>query len=534
MNTLFAAIAAWRRLLGEERVKTQAFDLQRYHADTTNTSRIIAGVLRPISTSEVVDIVKIASAHQIALYPISKGNNWGYGSANPTQNGCVIVDLSGMTQISEFDAKLGVVTLEPGVTQEQLATFLMKQNDLYITPTTSTGPDGTILGNAIERGYGLVPIADHFLAVMNIEVVLADGSIYHSAIHGKECTEVDGVFKWGIGPYLDGLFSQSNFGIVTKATIALRPKPECIEMFFIEFDKEEDLEDAVVTVRKILKDVGVFSGAINIMSDLRLSAVTADYPFDEIAAAPHHTKAILKRKAKESGYYAWTCMGSLYGHKYVIQAVKKEIIKIVKERSKRVLFLSQEKILFIDAFLSRLPVGFFSKIKNRFSKMTMILDILSGKPRQETLHICYRQLRQGVPQGKNLNPAQDGCGIYWYAPLLPLQPSTVRDYVNFVDATCEQYGIEPLITLTSMSERCIISPIPILFDPMNTEQAWRAKECLAALIEGGRQRGAYPHRAGVGMMKDVVDPSHSFWNVQQSIKQALDPQNIMSPGRYSQ
>ncbi len=533
MDNLSVALTAWQNLLGAERVKTQAFDLQKYHADTTNSSRIISGVLRPITSTEVVAIVKIASEYGIALYPISKGNNWGYGSANPAQSGSVIVDLSGMNTISGYDPQLGVVTLEPGVTQEQLAAFLLKHDDLYITPTTSTGPDGTILGNSLERGYGLVPIADHFLAVMSLEVVLADGSIYHSAIHAKECEDVDGVFKWGIGPYLDGLFSQSNFGIVTKATIALRPKPECIEIFFIEFSKEEDLEDAIVTVRKILKDVGVFSGSINIMSDLRLSAVTADYPFDEIDATPDKAKSILKRKAKENGFYAWTCMGSLYGHKYVIQAVKKELVKIVRERSRRVLFLSKEKILFIDALFSRLPKNLFSKIRNRFEKMTMMLDILSGKPRQETLHICYRQLRQGVPKGKNLNPAADGCGIYWYAPLLPLQPHTASAYVQFVENTCEHYGIEPLVTLTSISERCIISPIPILFDPMNTDQSRRAKECLAALIEGGRLRGAYPHRAGIGMMKDVVDPEHSFWNVQASIKQALDPNNIMSPGRYS-
>ncbi len=533
LNKLSSAALEWQSLLGQERVKIQTEDLKRYQADTSRVERVIGAVLLPKTRDEVVAIVKIAALYGVALYPISKGNNWGHGSANPVMNDCVIVDLSQMNALSRFDTELGIITIEPGVTQGQLSDFLLKNGDFYLTPTTSAGPNATILGNALERGFGLVPVSDHFLSIMNLEVVLADGSVYHSAIHAKGCADVCDVFKWGIGPYIDGIFSQSNFGIVTAATIALKPKQDCMEIFIIEFIDQEDLESAVVIVRKILKELGCFASAISIVNDLRLSAMNTNYPFEVIKKNPQQAKAILRKLAQEGGFPPWACVGSLYAHRYVVDAVKKELKKLVGHKPWKIQFVSKAKAGMIEAVLDRLPKGMFKTIRNRIDKINMTLDLASGRPREEVLHICYRQLPGGVPQGKTLNPAQDGCGIYWYVPFLPMQADIVNRYVNFVEATCDAYGIEPMIVLTSLSERCFASPIPIVFDPKNIDQAKRAKDCLNALIEGGRAIGVYPHRLGIEMMEDVVEPEHAFWAVQQSIKDALDPQNIMSPGRYS-
>src|SRR5699024_11417200 len=53
------------------------------------------------------------------------------------------------------------------------------------------------------------------------------------------------LFSYGVGPYPDGLFSQSNFGIVTKMGIALMPAPPAAETFVITFEQEEDLAQIV-------------------------------------------------------------------------------------------------------------------------------------------------------------------------------------------------------------------------------------------------------------------------------------------------
>ncbi len=49
--------------------------------------------------------------------------------------------------------------------QRDLADFLDRHGLDYLVPTTGVGPNGSILGNALDGGYGLTPIADHFDAL---------------------------------------------------------------------------------------------------------------------------------------------------------------------------------------------------------------------------------------------------------------------------------------------------------------------------------------------------------------------------------
>src|SRR5690606_5593013 len=91
-------------------------------------------------------------------------------------------DLSRMDRVVEFDAELGVVTLEPGVTQRGLRDYLEARGSGYLVPVHGGGPSCSLIGNALERGYGITPYTDHFAAVMALEAVLANGEIYRTPI----------------------------------------------------------------------------------------------------------------------------------------------------------------------------------------------------------------------------------------------------------------------------------------------------------------------------------------------------------------
>src|SRR5207253_5916875 len=139
----------------------------------------------------------------------------------PVTEGCVVLDLSGLDRILDMDGEFGLVTVEPGVTQQRLHDHLARRGHPFLVPVTGAGPHCSLIGNALERGYGITPYADHFAAVTALQAVLPDGRLYRSALSELGGTEVDRAFKWGIGPFLDGLFAQGSFGIVTQMTIAL-------------------------------------------------------------------------------------------------------------------------------------------------------------------------------------------------------------------------------------------------------------------------------------------------------------------------
>lgn len=246
-----SAIAAFRQVLGDEHTLTDGTALERYGWCTSPVHREIAGVLRPGSVEELQQIVGIASTHHVPLYPISTGNNWGYGSALPAQDGNVIVDLGRMNRIIEVNRDLAYAVLEPGVTQQQLYEYLRDNKIPLSLNPTGAGPGRSILGNTLERGFGIGPYGDHFLAQCGMEVVLATGEVLRTGFGHYEGAKATYVYKWGVGPYLDGLFTQSNYGIVTKIGVWLMPEPEAFEACYFACNQEDQLGPLVDAVRTL-------------------------------------------------------------------------------------------------------------------------------------------------------------------------------------------------------------------------------------------------------------------------------------------
>ena len=70
---------------------------------------------------------------------------------------------------------------------------------------TGAGPDCSIIGNTLERGFGHTPYGDHFAHVCALEVVLADGSVLSTGLSCFDQATAAPVYRWGVGPVLDGM-----------------------------------------------------------------------------------------------------------------------------------------------------------------------------------------------------------------------------------------------------------------------------------------------------------------------------------------
>lgn len=526
------ALQQWRQLLGEPAVDAPQAAQARYGVSTIGLERRIAGALRPGSRDHVVAAMGIAAKNGIALYPISTGHNWGYGSANPAQDDCVIVDLSGLTAISSFDRELGLVTVEPGVTQGQLRDFLDEHAPEFMVPVTGAGPTCSILGNALERGYGITPITDHFAAVTQIEAVLPDGSLYRTPLSLLGGSLVDRAHKWGLGPYLDGLFSQSNFGIVVSMTIALARTPAYMEAFFFGLARDEDLEAGVAAIRDILRELGANIGAVNLMNARRMLSMLEPYPHQQLGEQGILTERALRRLAAGNKVMAWTGVGSIYGPRPVVKAVRAQIRKRLRGIGRRMLFMSPSAVGRYQRLLRALPGTIGGPLRRQLSKVDLTLRVLAGEPNELALPLAYWRAGVAVPQDRALDPARDGCGLLWHAPLVPMVPERVRAYTALTERLCAEHGIEPLITLTSLSHRCFDSTVPILFNRSEPTQEQRAHACRAALLDACLAEGFVPYRIAADQMAAVIDPQQPYWRLVRSIKNAVDPAELIAPGRY--
>jgi len=528
-SSIKSAIAEWAAILGKSGViPASAADVG---ASTIGTKRSIPAVLRPETQEQVADILPIAQHWKVPVYPVSTGNNWGYGSANPVEDDCVILDLSQLDRISDFDPEMGVVTVGPGVTQGALRDFLDRHDGDYLVPVTGAGPTCSIMGNALERGYGITPITDHFAAVTKIEAILPDGTFYRTPLSELGGAEIDGLFKWGLGPYLDGLFSQGNFGVVVNMTIALAPAPETVTAFFFSTKDDAKLEALVPNVRAVLRALSGSVVAINLLNSQRMLSMMAPFPEDKAidGVLPAHE---IEALADSHGVPAWSGVGAIYASKEVAGAARRTLRRILGPVTDRLVFINRRRVKAARTIARMLPGKLATRVQGMADTLSGALEIMHGTPNDVALALAYWRSGTLPEPGQLKNPARDGCGLIWFAPLVPIRGNDVRRYTEMIERICPQYGVNPLITLTTVNDRCFDSTVPLLFDRSDADATARARDCYAALLNAGQREGFLPYRLNVDTMDTLNNDRSAFPGLASQLKAAVDPNFILAPGRY--
>ena len=221
--------------------------------------KIASAAVAPDSVEQVQAVVKIANHYSIPLYTISTGRNLAYGGSAPVYSGSVVLDLKRMNRIIEVSEDNAFALVEPGVSYFDLYRYIRDKGlKLWIDP-----PDpgwGSLMGNALDRGAGRTPLPyrDHFDSHCGMEVVLANGELVRTGMGALPTAETWQQFKYGVGPFIDGIFSQSNFGVVTKMGFWLLPEPQACLVGRIKAPRHDD----VIPFVRILANL-MYAGVVN-------------------------------------------------------------------------------------------------------------------------------------------------------------------------------------------------------------------------------------------------------------------------------
>lgn len=481
------------------------------------------------------EVKALLSAFRDAKQPysvVSTGNNWGYGCDHSHGEVEHHVNLSRMNRIIHFDKKDGLITIEPGVTYGQLHRYLENEGADWITPVHGGGPNCSVIGNAIERGYGITPITDHFQAVQSLRAILPDGKLYQSPLYSIGLRRLGKLFRNGIGPYMDGVFTQSNLGVVTEMTIRLAPKSEHLELFFIDV-KEQELEAAVELVKTFKRKLKSTVGGVNLMNTERVISMLADYPEEDVKNRNPLSEEFIRLKAKKHLIAPWTMVGALYGEKSVVKAAKKIIKKELKPIKGKKVFLGKKKIGLIKKVANILPGSFGQDLQKTAKSLEGLFNILNGVPQNTALKLAYWKNLSANSDAPTLDPNKDNCGLIWYAPLVEMNPQNVREYVDMVKEVSNKFKITPLITLTTIDDLCFDSTVPILFNRDDIIDQKKAHEYFNALLETGKRKGFYPYRLGTNSMESYLSAlDDDYVSIMRTLKDAFDQDNLFACGRY--
>ena len=523
------AIDAWKEKVGENYVLLGDHDTGRYGQSTIPVERQVAAILLPASVEDVQAIVKIARTYSIPLYTISRGKNWGYGSACPVRDNNVVVDLKRMNRIIEVNTELAYAVVEPGVTQGQFYEYLRNNRIPLWMDTTGAPPDSSLIGNTLERGFGHSPYGDHFLSACGMEVVLADSRILRTGFGHYEQAKAWNVFKWGLGPYLDGLFTQSNYGIVTKMGIWLMPKPHDFVAFFFQTDLEKNLKPLIDALRP-LRMGGIIESSVHIGNDVRVLSHMQQYPWEATGyktPLPESLLSDLKRKWKVQALHG---SGALYGTPQQNAASRKLIKKALRGIAK-VYFITDLRLRIIYKLKDIFKMVTRVDLTPRLSMLSAVYGLMKGVPTGMFIAGSYWRMKEPVLE-KDMNPDRDKCGLIWCSPVIPMTGDAAMDVLRIAKPIFERHGFEMIISMTMITQRAIDCVIAISYDksdPVDTEKAYR---CYKELLQANTEAGYIPYRLGIQSMEYMTHKEDVFWDVVQDIKKALDPTGILSPGRY--
>lgn len=463
--------------------------------NTLGINRNVEEIYQPKSIAELLERFRYLSNRYDNITTVSTGRNWGYGCSAPNRSGGLLINLSACRNISNFSQEHGIVTVEPGVTYGELEKFLSEQGGEWLTPVHGGGPSCSVLGNILERGYGLTPYTDHFGALTSLKAVLASGEIYEGNLSKIGAPHLDRLFRYGIGPYYDGLFTQSGFGIVTEVTIRLAKKPEYMEMFYFNAFQESDLGALVEAIKKSKCELGSNIGGINIINPERMLSMVVDYPLEKIQSLEPLDASEIEKLRKQYAGTPWLVVGMIYGTEGVARATKKRLLRNFSNIKLRKLFYNTKNRKYFH-FLSKIfsSIG-ANNLSTLLQKLDSAFDVLNGKPNNVALKLAYWKNRNKSLQSKQiLNPTLDNCGLIWYAPLVEMNASSVQRYVNFIEQASEKFQFNKLITLTTIDDLCFDSTIPILFDLANPDDVSRAHSYYEYLLTEGLKLGFFPYR----------------------------------------
>jgi 4-cresol dehydrogenase (hydroxylating) flavoprotein subunit len=488
-------LQAWEKIVGSENVFTQKEITDAAATATFATQQRVLAIIKPGDRLQVQECVKIANQYHTPIYPISGGKNWGLGSRVPPQDNSVILDLGRLNQIVDYNEKLAYITVEPGVTFRQVYEYLQAVKSKLFVSVIGGSPEASVIGNTVERGDGCGPYGDRFAYVCGLEVVLPTGECIHTGFGRFAHAKTTRVARWGVGPYLDGIFTQSNLGIVTQMTVWLLPIPQYCQTFSCTIEKNAGLETLLDRVQTLMLQGTIRDTCFCIWNSYKVIAKQGRFPWKITGGKT--PLSIQDLKATEP----WFANGSLFANSEGEALAQRQIVTDALAGVKQLVFSETASE----------TQGF-------------------GAPHDENIKSTYWRKQTPIPT--DINPDRDSCGVIWLCLLLPFDGRQIVEAVEFITSTIKDYQFEPNLGMTCMSGRSVRMFIAIMYDRQVAGEDEKAIACHDQLLDLLLQAGYIPDRLGIQSMNALPPAQDDYGKFMGHLKQHLDPQNILAPGRY--
>jgi hypothetical protein len=337
-----------------------------------------------------------------------------------------------------------------------------------------------------------------------MEVVLPNGELLRTgmgALPGKDGADNPtwGSFQNAFGPSVDGIFSQSNFGIVVKMGFWLMPDTGH-QSYLVTFKREDDFQKIVETIRPLaLKRI--IGNVPQLRHSIQELAITGKPRSTWYTGSGPMPREVIKDGVSKLffGECAWVFYGTQYGDP--------------------------------DSISSQLAL-----IKSEFAKIPGSKFYLpSDVPKDHYLH-QRAEVCSGVPSLKDLEWLnwKPNAAHLFFAPITPTDPKAAYTVHSIIERLYEKWGFDIWPTLCFAGREIHYISV-VVYDRGNEEEKRRARCLMREMIAETAKEGFGEYRTHL-LFADQVAQTYG-WNNQalmrfnETLKDALDPNGILAPGR---
>ncbi len=454
-------------------------------------------VVQPATVEEVQAIVQIASEFGIHLWTSSMGRNFGYGGSAPVVNGSVVLNLRRMNRILEINEEAGYALVEPGVRFFDLYNELKARGSKLMMSVPDLGW-GSIIGNTLEHGYGYTVNGDNASAACGMEVVLASGDVVRTGQGAITDSPLWQRHKRGFGPSLDSLFMQSNFGIVTKMGLWLMPEPEIFTTGSVICHNDEDIAGLIDALRPLMLD-GTIQGHPLIVSSPEPPEGRRFSPMDDTTGQ--------SKKARLSATLPpgrWDARVSFYGPSAIVKAREETLRAAVSH------------LPGVTVELRTYPGGVDPD-------QVHPLDLVpAGIPNMFLLDMMHKHFGESI-------------GHIDFSPVIPFTGEAAARHEAMVQQILDEAGLVAGFGWIANS-RSLVGACMVFFDVNDAGEARAARDAVRKMCARAAEWGWTEYRAHPALIEDITSRfdfnNHALHRLYTSLKDALDPAGILSPGNH--
>ena len=263
-------LAACRQAIGAAQVLVSEADKAGYLTDHRQrfTGSALA-VLRPASTREVAQLVQLCAQYRVPIVP--QGGNTGLvlGSVPDASGQAVVISLTRLNRIRALDGINNTITVEAGCVLANVQDAAAAANRLYPLSLASEG-SCTVGGNLSTNagGTGVLRYGNARELCLGLEVVTAEGEIWDG---------LRGLRKDNTGYDLRDLFigAEGTLGIITAAVLKLFPQARA-QLTALAALRTPD--DALGLLNLAQERCGASLTGFELMSGFCLELVTRHFP----------------------------------------------------------------------------------------------------------------------------------------------------------------------------------------------------------------------------------------------------------------